>query len=309
MPPVSAEIFQQKVLAQRAQQTAPSTRGLDHLKANKKRVKQKNVENTAKQNIDQEQLQVTHTYTDKNADLTSSDPEIESETEAEPLELTECLFCPHDSVDIDAKMRHMAHSHSFFIPDVEYLVDLKGLINYLGWKVGVGNVCLYCSVGDKGHQYPSVEATQQHMRDKSHCKICYDDTNSDEYVDFYDYTSSYPDDSTESDEVPSMTIAVAKDGFELMLPSGATAGHRSLRQYYKQHLPVKQTPLKRKRNVQVDRLIAQYRGLGWHGDFLPMRQEFIRAQMEKQRKMKKDRTRLGVKANKLQHHFRPQVVF
>ena len=309
MPPVTAEGFQQKILAQRAQQTAPSNRGHDHLKASKKRDKQKNAENKVKRSNEEEQVHEIRTSPDKDTEVTSSDPEIESETEAEPLELTECLFCPHNSVDLDAKMKHMAHSHSFFIPDVEYLSDLNGLVNYLGWKVGVGNVCLYCSVGEEGHQYPSAEATQQHMRDKSHCKIQYDHTNSDEYIDFYNYTNSYPDDSTESDEVPGMAIGIAKDGFELMLPSGATAGHRSLRQYYKQQFPAKRMPLRKKQNVQVDRLIAQYRGLGWHGELLPMRREFIRAQMEKQRKTRKDRTRLGVKANKLQHHFRPQVVF
>lgn len=314
MPPVTSEGFQQRVLAQRAQETAPS-KGNDHLKASKKRGKQNTDNQTTNQGNELNEilpLQETVPDNDEGVTLlgtTSSDAEIGSEPEAEPLELTECLFCAHDSVDLDAKMKHMARSHSFFIPDVEYLSDTEGLMNYLGWKVGVGNLCLYCSKGDEGHQYPSVEAAQQHMQDKSHCKMTYDHTNSDEYIDFYDYSKSYPDVSPEQDEVPSMVTAVCEGGFELMLPSGATAGHRSLQRYYKQQLPARRTPLRKKRNVQVDRLMAQYRGLGWHGEITPMRKEFVRRQMEKQRKMKKDSTRLGVKANKLQHHFRPQVVF
>ena len=307
MPPVNAEDFQQRVLAQRAQQTSPSSKGNDHLKANKKRSKQNLTEHRNERNkLGQSEESVLSKVPD---DMTSSDSEIESDHEAKPLELTECLFCPHESVDLNAKMKHMARSHSFFIPDVAYLSDMKGLMEYLGGKVGVDNLCIFCSKPDGGHQYLSVEATQQHMRDKSHCKMCYDDTNSDEYIDFYDYSKSYPDNADPDDEVPDIAISVSNNGFELVLPSGGTVGHRSLQLYYRQRVPVRRTQLRKKRNVQVDRLIAQYRGLGWHGDVTQMRREFVRGQMEKQRKTGKDRACLGVKANKLQRFFRPQVIF
>ncbi|MEQ2209886.1 hypothetical protein XENOCAPTIV_005374, partial [Xenoophorus captivus] len=62
---------------------------------------------------------------------------------------------------------HMTTVHSFFIPDVEFLVNLKGLIRYLGEKVGAGNVCLWCN--EKGRSFYSTEAVQSHMIDKSHC--------------------------------------------------------------------------------------------------------------------------------------------
>jgi len=38
----------------------------------------------------------------------------------------------------------MLKVHGFFIPFVEYLTDLEGFLNYLGAKVGVGHVCLWC---------------------------------------------------------------------------------------------------------------------------------------------------------------------
>jgi len=55
----------------------------------------------------------------------------------------------------------MTKIHSFFIPEIEYLVDLRGLIKYLGEKISVGNVCLYCNGRGKGMK--SLEAVRKHM--------------------------------------------------------------------------------------------------------------------------------------------------
>lgn len=48
------------------------------------------------------------------------------------LPLTDCLFCCHHSRSLMKNIAHMTKVHSFFIPDVEFLVDLRGLIRYLG---------------------------------------------------------------------------------------------------------------------------------------------------------------------------------
>lgn len=78
-----------------------------------------------------------------------SDEELECEDAAAPEEeaaeeeaggstprgaipVTDCLFCPHHSSSLTKNVAHMTKVHSFFIPDVEYLSDLKGLIKYLG---------------------------------------------------------------------------------------------------------------------------------------------------------------------------------
>ena len=45
---------------------------------------------------------------------------------------TDCLFCPHHSKSLMKNVAHMTKVHSFFIPDAEFLVDLRGLIRYLG---------------------------------------------------------------------------------------------------------------------------------------------------------------------------------
>lgn len=48
------------------------------------------------------------------------------------LPVTDCLFCSHHSRSLLRNVAHMTKEHSFFIPDVEFLVDLGGLIRYLG---------------------------------------------------------------------------------------------------------------------------------------------------------------------------------
>lgn len=60
----------------------------------------------------------------------------EQEAEHSPplgaIPVTDCLFCPHHSSSLVKNVAHMTKVHSFFIPDIEYLSDLKGLIKYLG---------------------------------------------------------------------------------------------------------------------------------------------------------------------------------
>ena len=55
-------------------------------------------------------------------------------------------------------MQHMTKVHSFFIPEIEYLIDLGGLIKYLGEKISIGNACLYCK-----REMKSLEAVRKHM--------------------------------------------------------------------------------------------------------------------------------------------------
>jgi pre-60S factor REI1 len=103
-----------------------------------------------------------------------------------------CLFCARISSSLEDNLTHMSGEHSFFIPDAEYLVDPTGLVNYLGEKIAVDNVCIYCN--GKGRELRSLDAVRKHMADKSHCKIAYD-TMRDmlEISDYYDFSSSYPD--------------------------------------------------------------------------------------------------------------------
>lgn len=191
-----------------------------------------------------------------------------------------CLFCNQQAPSLEENLTHMSIGHSFFIPDAEYLVDIPGLVAYLGEKIAVGNVCIFCN--EKGREFRSLDAVRKHMVDKSHCKIAYDkERDRMELSDFYDFSASYPDnesrpekrsakgdsdeeeeeeewedaddvdndevdeivdesasdETSEEEEVPENQLAYGDTPFELVLPSGARIGHRTMRRYYAQSFP------------------------------------------------------------------------
>ncbi len=96
-------------------------------------------------------------------------------------------------------------------------------------------MCLWCNVRSKAFQ--SLSAVQKHMSDKGHCKMRYEGDALLEYSRFYDYSASYPegerghDDDEEDEEVEAHKLD--DTGYELVLPSGARVGHRSLARYYR----------------------------------------------------------------------------
>lgn len=227
-----------------------------------------------------------------------------------------CLFCTHISSALSENLTHMSSSHSFFVPDADYLVDLPGLITYLGEKIAVGNVCIYCN--GKGRELRTLDAVRKHMLDKAHCKIAYDSEDDRlEVSDYYDFTTSYPadtrkkksrqshaededwedadddngdaeevvdeaiseppDSESDSDEsIPENQITYGDTQYELVLPSGARIGHRSMKRYYAQSLQPTHVQSNEERNsgiALVRRLLADKNsalvprkgGFGAHG--------------------------------------------
>ena len=163
------------------------------------------------------------------ADEAMEDDSDEWEDEEEAIPMTSCLFCNQKSETLESNLEHMSTYHSFFIPDLEYVVDIEGLMSYIGERVGQGHICLWC--GHLGRQFPSTEAVQKHMVDKGHCKMFHEGEVLLEYSDFYDYSASYPEQGDPEEEVE-LNVITDSD-FELTLPSGATIGHRSLYRYYR----------------------------------------------------------------------------
>lgn len=232
------------------------------------------------------------------------------------IPVTDCLFCSQRSRSLLKNVAHMTKVHSFFIPDVEFLVDLKGLIRYLGEKVGAGNVCLWCN--EKGRSFYSTEAVQSHMTDKSHCKLFTDGDAALEFADFYDFRSSYPDrrgeddEGTEHDELPDdKNLEYDDETMELTLPSGAKIGHRSLMRYYKQRFGTQRAVVLGNSRNAVGRVLRQYRALGWAGDAGGSFSNQRRRDMQYVQRMKSRwmlKTGMSNNATK-QMHFRPQVIF
>jgi len=186
--------------------------------------------------------------------------------EEDPIPVTDCLFCSKQSSRMEDNIRHMTEVHSFFIPDPEFLIDPQGLIEYLGAKVGQGMMCLWCC--DASKQYTSLQAVQKHMLDKGHNKIKHEGPTLLEYADYYDYTSSYPEGEDEAGDEEARVDELDDSGYQLVLPSGATIGHRSLQRYYRQSLnPNRELVLakSRDRTASKNQLLSTYRALGWSG--------------------------------------------
>ncbi|KAL1924791.1 uncharacterized protein VTP21DRAFT_4445 [Calcarisporiella thermophila] len=366
LPPVTAEQFANKVLAQQAKTKAADDRANysaecvacgkvyssenaynNHLQSRKHKEAEIKYEQRVSKNGQETEARKPAEAREQPKDASTLEKKpvpqaiTEATTEAEMLDIidkkieaavrleeTDCLFCTHQSSTFEKNIEHMTVSHSFFIPDIEYLVDLSGLIKYLGEKISVGNLCIYCN--GRGRQMNSLEAVRKHMADKGHWKIAYD-TEDDvvEIADYYDFSSSYPD-AMETDgdgvELPSTGgVQLAEDEMELILPSGNRIGHRSLHRYYKQSL--RPTQLERD-SAAIGHLITHYENEGMVGSEsggnkrkqprargLLSDRAYNEIHIRKTHDQFRERrnhldfdSRIGCKANKLQRHFRAQIL-
>ncbi|XP_013782664.1 zinc finger protein 622-like [Limulus polyphemus] len=235
------------------------------------------------------------------SDWESCDDEEETRVTLQP---NECLFCSYSSGNLEANVLHMSQEHSFFIPDIDYLIDLNGLITYLGEKIGVGFRCLWCC--DKGKTFNSARATQQHMLDKGHCKMLHEGITLMEYSDFYDYSSSYPDKECDSDKEINFKH-LDEENWQLVLPSGVSVGHRSLAHYYRQNVPLDRV---HRNQCLINRVMTHYKTLGWTGTMGESAIQKARDIKFLKKIQTKHALKLALKNNKtLQPHFRHQIGF
>ncbi|KAI8324289.1 hypothetical protein GQ54DRAFT_296279 [Martensiomyces pterosporus] len=248
---------------------------------------------------------------------------------------SDCLFCTHKSDSFESNVEHMSLTHSFFIPDLEYIVDIRGLVKYLADKISVANVCLFCN--GRGRALQSLEAVRGHMLDKGHTKIAYEtDIDILEISDFYDFSSTYPDaDEHDADEEldseahpraggrPGALGAgqMEEEDGELVLPSGTRIGHRSLKRYYKQTIPLERPE---KDSVVIHKMLTNYAENPEYGNqivqashnrALVMARPNGRQAWKDMATFKEYRTRhdfktlVGMRANGLQKHYREQNPF
>lgn len=152
--------------------------------------------------------------------------------------------------DVHGALDYMRQKYGFMIPDAEYVIELNAFVKYLHQKVRLGNCCLYCE-----RTFRTCAACQQHMIDKAHCKIKYDEQEDiDEFAEFYDFSSTYEldndgaedvEDETDEDDDEADPIGKNLGKIEI-LPSGEMLIRRSdgstkligvrwLRRYYAQN--------------------------------------------------------------------------
>ncbi|KAI1190886.1 C2H2 type zinc-finger-domain-containing protein [Nemania serpens] len=128
-----------------------------------------------------------------NPALTSVEELIDSPNATmQPFTPGECLFCPNALLSFGNSVIHMQKSHGLFIPHQQNLiVDLETLFNYLHLVIFGYRECIQC-----GTRRTTVQAVQQHMTGKGHCRFDMSEQDS-EFAEFYDF--SEPEDDVESD--------------------------------------------------------------------------------------------------------------
>lgn len=346
LPPVAIEEFERRILQQKSEDAAALEDQSLYCKACKKLFKSRNAHDNhldskkhkellkvylkeqgqEEDSLQQQQQQsVAVKSTREKKDLTAmmmdQDGEDVEEVDSDewdedwdnPIENNDCLFCLNHSEDLVQNVKHMSVKHSFFIPDAEFCIDVEGLLGYLAEKICRDYICIWCN--EKGRTFYSLDAVRNHMVEKGHCKMLHEGAALAEYVDFYDYSSSYPDhsDDMDIDEELEAPPTLDADDFQMVLPSGAVIGHRSLLRYYKQRLNPNRTNAvvvsSKKSTQRLHKVLAEYRSLGWTST----QQEAVARNARDMHVMKRQQAKLlqkvGVKANKLQRHFRAQTNF
>ncbi|KAF5567436.1 hypothetical protein FNAPI_679 [Fusarium napiforme] len=144
----------------------------------------------------------------------------------------QCLFCPSVYPSLAESIIHMQTSHGLFVPYKQHLlVDLETLFRYLHLVIYEYRECLHC-----GTSRATVQAVQQHMMGKGHCK--FDVSEGSEFADFYDFSSEHlgaDDDVLSEDDEDEFEGAETKperkplqvDRDSIRLPSGRLISKKS----------------------------------------------------------------------------------
>ncbi|OLN97886.1 Cytoplasmic 60S subunit biogenesis factor [Colletotrichum chlorophyti] len=164
-----------------------------------------------------------------------------SGADMQPFTPGQCLFCPSHFPSFTDSVMHMQKSHGLFVPHQQHLVvDLETLFKYLHLVIYGYRECIQC-----GTERATVQAVQQHMTGKGHCRFDVSEPDS-EFAEFYDFSEPEEDDAesdaeseNESDgdakdpeeEVattsPSRKPQVVADEDSIRLPSGRIISRRS----------------------------------------------------------------------------------
>ncbi|KAJ0031902.1 hypothetical protein Pint_12623 [Pistacia integerrima] len=242
--------------------------------------------------------------TNLNVGSTSDDVMEDEDKDFEEFDPSCCFMCDLEHETIESCMVHMHKHHGFFIPDVEYLSDPRGLLTYLGLKVKRDFMCLYCN--DRRHPFNSLEAVRKHMEAKSHCKVHYGDGGDDEEAEleeFYDYSSSYMDEDGKqliSSSDMGNTVELG-GGSELIITrrtdnrvATKTFGSREYLRYYRQ----KPRPTPANNMAITAALASRYRSMGLAT--VQSREQMVRMKVIKEMNrsgVEAMRTKIGMKSN------------
>jgi len=225
LPSVPQLLFDQKVAS--SLNPKQNTKGTKHLK-NPEKVKKNGISPVVTPTPEPGEVYPV--------EFEKDEEQIFAEREANAVKLgpEDCLFDSHKSLTLDENMEYMLNNFSFFIPSIDYLTDIVGLLDYLGQKITVGYQCIYC---DK--DFRTMRGARHHMFEKGHTMMQWE--NSSEYSEFY----KFPESSTtiaqlinENGEIEKSNLAYVEPMTGELILTGKngtkTLGVRHFSTYYKQ---------------------------------------------------------------------------
>lgn len=265
---------------------------------------------------------------DYSDDYDSDNLQSDDEFVEEPLQpITSCIFCGVAHNELEQNVTHMFKSHGLYIPERSYLVDLKGLLEYLISVIVIENECLCCNFQGK-----NLESIRAHVTSKGHCRLPYESKEERaRFADFYDFSSteavavkssskkkvgfqedseadtpsegSQSEDSDDNGMNDNYTIATIDPVIsELNLPNGSRLGHRSLQRIYRQHIPSPRPPTESQLTVaSADKRFGQLTAMEYKKEILQPKLIEMRDQNKIIRKETKKRVNF-------QAHFRDQML-
>jgi pre-60S factor REI1 len=265
-------------------------------------------------------------YTDEEEVETDDDDDFDDndDYEEEPLQpITSCIYCGIPHREIEQNVSHMFKSHGLYIPERSYLVDLKGLLEYLISVIVIDNECLCCNFQGK-----NLESIRAHVTSKGHCRLPYESKEERAlFSKFYDFSSAdevapksksnksvgFNEDSMQvSDEGDdsegngvnnNYTLAtIDPDISALNLPNGSRLGHRSLQRIYRQHTPTQRESVESQLTV-----ISSDKRLGGLTS-MEYKKEVIQPKIIEQRDQNKFLRKETKKRINFQSHFRDQML-
>lgn len=208
LSPISEDLFNQ--VKQRIDQQrqhldkSKAYKKRDHIKKQRKNDIRASVNILNKNLVSREDINLTDDSSNFTSDSSlagkdESDDEVflDLDEAEKPINFCQSMFEIDDKPVIfnttDENLTYMQQKFGFFLPCIESLVDLEGLLTYCSQKIRVGKFCLFCD-----RRFSSNNAVIQHMVSKNHCKLNWgsvdkpdedEDENFDEFAEFYDFSA------------------------------------------------------------------------------------------------------------------------
>ncbi|RCK63314.1 Cytoplasmic 60S subunit biogenesis factor REH1 [Candida viswanathii] len=268
-------------------------------------------------------------YSDEDGEDHGHDEE-ESEDETECIPITHCFYCGVNNHEIENNIKHMFNRHGLYIPERSFLVDVKGLLEYLTEVISLDHECLVC-----GFEGKNLESIRQHITSKGHCKIPYETKEEKLAVaEFYDFIGEDYDEQVANrkeekkpekhvgfgEDVPEEAaeeesdgngindnyalVAIDSSGVELTTPTGSRIGHRSMQRYYRQNI---QLPREYSAAQTTQALVDRRYAPGLTVYQATKQEKEVRKLENKARNDRERRTNKPKKVN-FQKHFRDEIL-